>query len=159
VRLHVPTPLRWSDLDAYGHVNNARMLSLLEEARIQAFWVNDDGTAEHAVGASTAVLDATPGSATLTLIARQEVEYLAPIPYQRLPLDIELWIGHMGGASLDVCYEVCSPVGTEPRTLYTRAVTTIVLVDAASERPRRITDEERAAWEPYLGESLEFRRR
>ena len=64
MRLHVPTPLRWSDLDAYGHVNNARMLSLLEEARIQAFWVNDDGTAEHAVGASTAVLDATPGSAT-----------------------------------------------------------------------------------------------
>lgn len=42
MRLHVPTPLRWSDLDAYGHVNNARMLSLLEEARIQAFWVNDD---------------------------------------------------------------------------------------------------------------------
>jgi acyl-CoA thioester hydrolase len=159
VRLHVPTPLRWSDLDAYGHVNNARMLSLLEEARIQAFWVNDDGTAEHAVGASTAVLDASPGAATLTLIARQEVEYLAPIPYQRLPLDIELWIGHMGGASLDVCYEVFSPPGTEPRTLYTRAVTTIVLVDASSERPRRITADERAAWEPYLGESLEFRRR
>ena len=159
MRLHVPTPLRWSDLDAYGHVNNARMLSLLEEARIQAFWVNDDGTAEHAVGASTAVLDASPGAATLTLIARQEVEYLAPIPYQRLPLDIELWIGHMGGASLDVCYEVYSPPGTDPRTLYTRAVTTIVLVDAASERPRRITTDERAAWEPYLGESLEFRRR
>jgi acyl-CoA thioester hydrolase len=106
MRLHVPTPLRWSDLDAYGHVNNARMLSLLEEARIQAFWVNDDGTAEHAVGASTAVLDASPGAATITLIARQEVEYLAPIPYQRLPLDVELWIGHMGGASLDVCYVV-----------------------------------------------------
>ncbi|MFE5671880.1 acyl-CoA thioesterase [Agromyces sp. NPDC056523] len=159
MRLHVPSPLRWSDLDAYGHVNNARMLSLLEEARIQAFWVNDDGTAEHAVGASTAVLDATPGSATLTLIARQEVEYLAPIPYQRLPLDIELWIGHMGGASLDVCYEVYSPIAAENRTLYTRAVTTIVLVDAATERPRRITDAERAAWEPYLGESLEFRRR
>jgi acyl-CoA thioester hydrolase len=158
VRLHVPTPLRWSDLDAYGHVNNARMLSLLEEARIQAFWVSDD-TTEHAVGASTAVLDASPGAETITLIARQEVEYLAPIPYQRLPLDIELWIGHMGGASLDVCYEVYSPPGTEPRTLYTRAVTTIVLVDAANERPRRITADERAAWEPYLGESLEFRRR
>ncbi|GAA2025009.1 thioesterase family protein [Agromyces tropicus] len=158
MRLHVPTPLRWSDLDAYGHVNNARMLSLLEEARIQAFWVDDRGTAEHAVGASTAVIDATPGSATLTLIARQEVEYLAPIPYQRLPLDVELWIGRMGGASLEVCYEVFSPVGAEPRTLYTRAATTIVLVDAASERPRRITDAERAAWEPFLGEPIAFRR-
>ncbi|WP_353814274.1 acyl-CoA thioesterase [Agromyces sp. SYSU T00266] len=159
MRLHVPTPLRWSDLDAYGHVNNARMLSLLEEARIQAFWVNDDGTAEHAVGASTAVIDASPGSATLSLIARQEVEYLAPIPYQRLPLDIELWIGRMGGASLEVCYEVYSPVGAEPRTLYTRAATTIVLVDAATEKPRRITDAERVAWEPYLGDPIAFRRR
>ncbi|MGX5694713.1 acyl-CoA thioesterase [Agromyces soli] len=159
MRLHVPTPLRWSDLDAYGHVNNARMLSLLEEARIQAFWVNDDGTAEHAVGASTAVLDATPGATTITLIARQEVEYLAPIPYQRLPLDIELWIGHMGGASLDVCYEVYSPDGAVPRVLYTRASTTIVLVDAASERPRRMTDDERAAWEPYLEAPIAFRRR
>jgi acyl-CoA thioester hydrolase len=158
MRLHVPTPLRWSDLDAYGHVNNARMLSLLEEARIQAFWVSDD-TSEHAVGASTAVLDATPGANTITLIARQEVEYLAPIPYQRQPVDIELWIGHMGGASLDVCYEVYSPTGIEPRVLYTRAITTIVLVDASTERPRRIDDRERAAWEPYLGESITFRRR
>ena len=158
MRLHVPTPLRWSDLDAYGHVNNARMLSLLEEARIQAFWVSDD-TSEHAVGASTAVLDATPGANTITLIARQEVEYLAPIPYQRQPVDIELWIGHMGGASLDVCYEVYSPVGIEPRVPYTRAVTTIVLVDAATERPRRISDRERDAWEPYLGEPVAFRRR
>jgi acyl-CoA thioester hydrolase len=158
MRLQVPTQLRWSDLDAYGHVNNARMLSLLEEARIQAFWVSDD-TSEHAVGASTAVLDATPGANTITLIARQEIEYLAPIPYQRQPVDIELWIGHMGGASLDVCYEVYSPVGVEPRVLYTRAVTTIVLVDAASERPRRIDDRERAAWEPYLGEPIAFRRR
>jgi acyl-CoA thioester hydrolase len=158
MRLHVPTPLRWSDLDAYGHVNNARMLSLLEEARIQAFWVSSD-TPEHAVGASTAVIDATPGASTITLIARQEVEYLAPIPYQRQPLDIELWIGYMGGASLDVCYEVYSPVGVEPRVLYTRAVTTIVLVDTGTGLPRRIDERERAAWEPYLGESLTFRRR
>ncbi|MFF2270773.1 acyl-CoA thioesterase [Agromyces sp. NPDC058136] len=158
MRLHVPTPLRWSDLDAYGHVNNARMLSLLEEARIQAFWVNDDGTAEHAVGASTAVIDANPGSTTITLIARQEIEYLAPIPYQRLPLDIELWIGHMGGASLEVCYEVFSPAGVDPRVRYTRASTTIVLVDAATNRPRRMNDAERDAWTPYVEDPIRFRR-
>ena len=26
--------LRWSDMDAYGHVNNARFLTLYEEARV-----------------------------------------------------------------------------------------------------------------------------
>ncbi|WP_308799618.1 acyl-CoA thioesterase [Agromyces silvae] len=158
MRLHVPTPLRWSDLDAYGHVNNARMLSLLEEARIQAFWVSDE-TSEHAAGASTAVIDASADRTTNTLIARQEIEYLAPIPYHRQPLDIELWIGRMGGASLEVCYEVWSPIGAEPRTCYTRASTTIVLVDVATGRPRRISAHERAAWSPYAEDALEFRRR
>src|SRR6185312_4454481 len=115
MRLHVPIGLRWSDLDAYGHVNNAAMLRLLEEARIQAFWVNDD--AEEAVGGTTAVLDGRPGADTLTLIARQEIEYLAQIPYLRQPLDVQLWLGRLGGASLEVCYEVRSPDGVAPATL------------------------------------------
>lgn len=156
MRLHVPIRLRWSDLDAYGHVNNADMLRLLEEARIQAFWVSED---DGAIGASTAVLDGRPGADTLTLIARMEVEYLAPVPYMRPPLDVQLWLGRMGGASLEVCYEVHGPVGAEPGVLYARASTTIVLVDAASDRPRRISATERAAWEPYLDAPLHFTRR
>ncbi|MDN4615101.1 thioesterase family protein [Leifsonia sp. F6_8S_P_1B] len=165
MRLHVPIKLRWSDLDAYGHVNNAEMLRLLEEARIEAFWVTDDaadnatGGSGQAVGGSTAVLDGRPGADTLTLIARQEIEYLAPIPYLRQPLDVQLWLGRLGGASLEVCYEVWSPEGVEPRTLYSRAATTIVLVDAASERPRRINDREREAWTPYLDDPVQFTKR
>ena len=31
-RLHVPVPVRWADLDAYGHVNNVAVLRLLAEA-------------------------------------------------------------------------------------------------------------------------------
>ncbi|TFD63094.1 acyl-CoA thioesterase [Cryobacterium ruanii] len=156
MKLHVPIRLRWSDLDAYGHVNNSEMLRLLEEARILAFWVTED---DGAIGASTAVLDGRPGAATLTLIARQEIEYLAPVPYLRQPLDVRLWLGKLGGASLDVCYEVYSPEGVTPEQLYARANTTIVLVDAASERPRRINDTERAAWTPYLDAPIEFSRR
>ena len=159
MRLHVPIKLRWSDLDAYGHVNNAAMLTILEESRISVFWHGDLGVDGVSDSAAPVGDGGGPEGDTLTLIGRQEVEYLAPIPYQRQPLDIELWIGHMGGASLDVCYEVFSPAGAEPRDLYTRATTTIVLVDAASERPRRIRESERAAWEPYLGEPLAFRRR
>jgi len=156
VKLHVPIRLRWSDLDAYGHVNNSEMLRLLEEARILAFWVTED---DGAIGASTAVLDGRPGAATLTLIARQEIEYLAPVPYLRQPLDVRLWLGKLGGASLVVCYEVYSPEGVAPEVLYARANTTIVLVDATSERPRRINDTERAAWTPYLDDPIEFTRR
>ncbi|WP_130178806.1 thioesterase family protein [Cryobacterium sp. SO1] len=160
MRLHVPIRLRWSDLDAYAHVNNAEMLRLLEEARIQAFWSNDEpeSTASTA-GESTAVLDGRPGAATLTLIARLEIEYLAPIPYLRSPIDIQLWIGKLGGASLDVCYEVYGPAGQDSARLYARATTTIVLVDAATERPRKINELERAAWTPYLEPAITFTRK
>jgi acyl-CoA thioester hydrolase len=158
MKLHVPIRLRWSDLDAYGHVNNAEMLRLLEEARIQAFWVTDE-TGGSAVGASTAVLDGRPGAATLTLIARQEIEYLAPVPYLRQPVDVRLWLGKLGGASLDVCYEVWTPESVEPAVQFARASTTIVLVDAASGRPRKINDTERRAWTPYLDDPVQFARR
>ena len=155
-RLHVPIRLRWSDLDAYGHVNNAEMLRLLEEARIQAFWVTDESSQ---IEGSTAVLEGMPGSATITLIARQEIEYLAPIPYLRAPLDVQLWLGRLGGASLEVCYEVCSSIGAMPFVQYAKASTTIVLVDAATGKPRRISDEERAAWTPFTEEPIVFANR
>ncbi|MCA0218098.1 MAG: acyl-CoA thioesterase [Actinobacteria bacterium] len=155
-RLHVAIPLRWSDFDAYAHVNNAEMLRLLEEARIQAFWRPDEGSDG---GAVTAVLDARPGAETISLIARQEIEYLAPIPYMRAPIDIEMWIGRIGGASLEICYELFSPVGVTPRVLFTRAATTLVMVTAATGKPQRIGDELRALWEPYVEPPVQFTKR
>ncbi|BDZ46484.1 acyl-CoA thioesterase [Naasia aerilata] len=159
MRLHIPIRLRWSDLDAYAHVNNAEMLRILEEARIQAFWSLDAADESNGDGPSTAVLDVRPGAAALTLIAHQEMEYLLPIPYMRSPLDIELWIGRLGGASLQVSYEIYSPEGIEPRLLYGRASTTVVMVDAATGRPLRIGDREREAWAPYVEEPVAFTRR
>ncbi len=154
-RLTLQIPLRWSDFDAYAHVNNAEMLRLLEEARIQAFWRPDDGTE----GSETAIMDARPGADTIALIARQEVEYLAPIPYMRAAIDIEMWIGRIGGASLEICYELFSPVGVAPRILFTRAATTLVMVTTATGRPTRITDELRSIWSNYVEEPVRFSKR
>lgn len=156
MRLRVPIRLRWSDIDAYAHVNNAAMLGLLEEVRIQAFWTVPTSSAGSRDERGAAILDGTPGAETLSLIAHQEIEYLRPIPYGRQPLDCEVWIARLGGASLDVHYEVYSPEGVEPRELTTRAASTLVLVDAATQKPRRISAEERAAWSPYLEDPVVF---
>lgn len=154
-RLHVPVPLRWADLDAYGHVNNVAVLTLLEEARIAAFW-RDPDAAEQAY--PTAVLDGGPGAETATVVARQELEYLAPIPHLREPLVVEMWLGRLGGASIEVCYEVTSQ--TEGvRAVHVQAMTTIVILDAATGRPRRVTDAERAVWGPLLGDPVAWRHR
>jgi acyl-CoA thioester hydrolase len=154
-------------------VNNVEMFRLLEEARITAFWAHpqeDQVAAPPDLAAPaawpTAVLDSGPGASSHTFVARQEIEYLRPLGFDRRPVRVEMWIGHMGGASLDVCYEVHDDGTPSERTgegssarPVARAVTTIVLVSAATGSPRRIAPHERAAWEPFLGEPISFRRR
>lgn len=148
MRLHIPIPLRWGDLDAYNHVNNVAVLRLLEEARVRAFWAPETGET-----LPTAVLRATAGSDTVTMIAGHLVEYVVPIEYHREPLDVQLWISAVGGASADIAYEVFSR-----GALAVRAESTMVFIDAKTQRPRRISDAERAAWEPYFGEPIAFKR-
>jgi acyl-CoA thioester hydrolase len=158
MRVSVPVHVRWGDLDAYNHVNNVEILRLLEEGRVRAFWQSNDPDDDAlAVDRGMALIEAEAGSSTVTLIAHQEISYLRPIEYRRAPLDIQLWVSHLGGASLDVCYDVRG-TGSKADDLYAQAVSTIVLVDAASGRPRRITDEEREAWSAYLGEPLRLGR-
>jgi acyl-CoA thioester hydrolase len=156
-RLHVPIHLRWGDLDALGHVNNTSMLKLLEEARLRAFWRPDDGSEP----APTAVFDMSVlegGGTRATLVARQEIEYLRPVPYGQQPLDVQLWIGHIGGSSIEVFYDVFSPVGDE-QVLYARAAAVVVLVDTSTGRPTRWGAAERNAWLPFLGEPIVFAKR
>lgn len=151
-RLHVPIHLRWGDLDAFNHVNNTSMLKLLEEARVRVFWTPEAGD----TAPDTAVIESGISSGVLTLIARQEIEYLAPVPYRREPLDIQIWFGKIGGSSIEVCYEVFSPLGDDPQRLYARATSVVVMVDAQSGRPMRLTDRMRDAWTPYLGEPIVY---
>lgn len=148
-------PLRWGDLDAFNHVNNTSMLKLLEEARVRVFWAPSDG--EDAP--DTAVLESGLDSGLLTLIARQEIEYLAPVPYRRNPLDVQMWFGRMGGSSLEVYFEVYSPASDRSQTLYARATVVIVVVNAESGRPMRLTDRMREAWAPYVGPPLVYSHR
>lgn len=162
MRYHVPIRLRWADLDAYNHVNNSTMLTILEEARVRAFWRGGDTPlpdGSYAEERPLAVVDARAGADTRTLIARHEIEYLAPIPYQSEPIDVQLWIGAIGAASAECCYEVWSPAGhpEAERTRYTIASSTLVFIDSATGRPRRVNDAERSAWEPYREAPVVFR--
>lgn len=160
LRVHIPIHLRWGDLDALGHVNNASMLRLIEEARLRAFWRAGDAFD----APSTAIMGsgATGQSDTMAVVAQQQIEYLTPVPYGRLPLDVQMWIGRLGGSSVEICYEVRSPSiddnGPQPQITYARASGVMVILDAATERPRKLTDEERAAWAPVVGEPIAFGR-
>ena len=153
-RFHVAVPVRWRDLDAYGHVNNATLFTLLEEARIAAFWKPQPGTETNR---PMGIVDAGSGGDTLTLIAGHAIDYRAPIPHYPEPLDVQIWVSHLGAASAEIAYEVWSPVGHGSRILHTVARSSIVFLDAESQRPRRLNDAERAAWQPFLGEPPKLR--
>ncbi|MGP6171935.1 acyl-CoA thioesterase [Microbacterium sp. A196] len=155
MRLHLPIHLRWGDLDAFNHVNNTSMLKLLEEARVRAFWRAAPGEDAPA----TAVLDSGIDQGILTLIARQEIEYLAPVPYQRRPLDVQMWFAKIGGSSVEVCYEVFNDPTNAERVLYARSTAIVVLVDAQTGRPTRVADEMRQVWAPYLGDPVTYAHR
>ena len=77
----------------------------------------------------------------------------------RAPIDIELWIGRIGGASIEICYELFSPEGVQPRVLFTRAATTLVMVTASTGKPQRIGEDLREAWSPYVEAPVEFTKR
>ncbi len=65
--------LRWSDMDALGHINNSEYLTDLEQARIEFL--------------ADAAAAGVPREAGL-LVARHEVDYRKPMPYRRKPIEI-----------------------------------------------------------------------
>lgn len=168
-RLAIRVAVRWADLDAYGHVNNVAVLRLLEEARVAAFWHPGDGEPAY----PTAVLNAGPGSETTTVVAKHEVEYLAPFGHLRDGVVVELWIGHLGGASIDICYEIydgavsegavsegaASDEAAPARKPFVRATSALVMLDSRTGAPRRIGETERVAWEAFVESPVSHRRR
>lgn len=150
-RIDIPLALRWNDIDGYGHVNNAAMLILLEEARIAAFW-NLDVAPEHR--RPTQIMAAGTEAHSHTLIASHQIAYLRPLAYTQRPVPTQLWVSRIGGASLDVNYEVSDPDGQ----VCVRATSILVMVDATSGRPRRLTPGERELMAEYMDEPLQLRR-
>jgi acyl-CoA thioester hydrolase len=135
-------PLRWSDLDAYGHVNNARFLTLYEEARVAMVFA--DATA---AGVGT--------FAEGVVIARHEIDYLKPVGYRlRRPgvdgaptVRIEMWVEDLRQSRFTIGYELY-----DGEVLASRARSVLVPFDLREQRPRRLTDAEQRFLRSYLVE-------
>lgn len=152
-RAHVDLELRWGDQDAYGHINNVAYARYLEEARVRVFFT---GAAREQTGMEGYFRGDTPGGPKM-LVASQQIEFLAVLEYTSHPIVVELWIGKLGGSSLELHYEVFDGAAAEHR-IVARAITTVVIVDGATMRPIRLSEKGRAAVEPWTDEPLQLRR-
>lgn len=156
--LEIAVPMRWTDLDAYGHVNNSAMLTLLEEARIRAFWgAPSEQVALGAEVAPTALPTFGAEGAAHTVVASHRIEYLRELGFRRDGVIVRLWISRLGGASLSIDYQVLTGDDEQGRSPYAIARTVIVLVDAQHGRPVRVDQDTRARLQGATGEPLRFR--
>ena len=90
------------------------------------------------------------------LVARHEIEYIAPLTFRHAPIAVEMWVTKMGGAGFDIGYDVRDPEDVGDGH-YARAETSLVLYDFAQSRPRRIHPDEKAILEGLRGEQVPFR--
>ncbi len=131
VTRHVfPLKPRWSDLDAYGHVNNVTWFEYLQEARVDMLFVHAPQRGAEALAEGVVVV-------------RAEIDYRRPMGFRPEPYRIEMWVARIGGASFSIGYEIADDDGAGDRVIYGQAATVLTAVDVATGRPRRLNQEER----------------
>ena len=113
--------VRWGDLDAFGHVNNATYLVYAQEARY----------------AWSKMIE--------MVVARAEVDFIAPIYVGDFNLDIEIWVNKIGTSSFGVTYEMKN--GDE---LVAVVKTVQVTVSMDTKKSRPLNDAERDFLNKFL---------
>jgi acyl-CoA thioester hydrolase len=125
MRYNAKAHVRWDDVDAFGHVNNAKYLTYVQEARVEMLWRSRTD-----IGLEPILSD--------MVVAHAEVDFLLAIYEGAIDIDCIIWIGKIGGASFEMFYELKSPAG-----LHARLKTVQVAVDVATKKSRRLSDAER----------------
>lgn len=126
----IPIALRWRDLDAFNHVNNATFLGYLEEARLQ--WLSQiEG--EWATDAYMPVL------AAVTVNFRRQLEWPGDIV-------VELYCERVGGSSLTLAHRIVDAATRS--TLYSDGSSVMVWIEPAGGRSIPLPDVIRRACIP-----------
>ena len=115
--------VRWGDLDAFGHVNNATYLVYAQEARY------------------------TWSKMIEMVVARAEVDFIAPIYSGDIFIDVEIWVNKIGNSSFGLTYEMKN--GDE---VLARIKTVQVTVSMDTKKSRPLKDSEREFLTQYLEE-------
>lgn len=115
--------VRWADIDALGHVNNATFLTYLEECR--------DTFMREALG--DVYLD--------MVIVRVEIDYRSEIPVGTETVEVTCNLDSVGTSSIRTREQILLPDGT----VAAEALTVAVVRDSETRSSRPWTDAERAA--------------
>jgi acyl-CoA thioester hydrolase len=129
--IEIRLQIRWRDMDAYGHVNNAVYLTYLEEARDA--WVQQ-------------VLGPVADDVWHFVLARVAIDYRNELKQSDREVVVRCGLESIGRSSIRTREEILRPDGT----LSAEAASVIVPRDPATGRSRPLTEAERAALEREL---------
>lgn len=117
----IPVEVRFRDLDAYGHVNNASFLTYLEQARVKILgdYFSLDGET----------------ATTAFVMKRVECEFKRPITL-RDRIYVRMHVAELRRSSFTIHYDLID----EAERLYATAETVLVAIDPRSGRPSGIPD-------------------
>ena len=125
--------IRWDDIDAFGHVNNAKYLTYIQEARFQwSFY-------------QYAAKNEKPTLVEM-VVAKAEIDYLVPIYEGGKFYDVNLWVESIGNSSFVMGYEV---VG-DNAVVHAKVKSVQVAVSLETKKSRPLTDPEREFLTQYL---------
>jgi len=111
---HVPIRVRWRDLDAFNHVNNASFLTFLEEARL--VWLSSiDGE--------------WTGNAFMPVLAATQLNYRRQLGWPG-EIVVELYVQRIGNSSLTIAHRIVAAGDAE--LLYGDGSVVMVWADPAS---------------------------
>lgn len=113
--------VRWDDLDALRHVNNAKYLTYAQEARF----------------AWSGMLE--------MVVARAELDFKLPIYDGNIFVDVTLWVESIGTSSFTMIYEI-----TYEGELLARVKTVQVTISSETKKSRPINETEREFLSKYL---------
>ncbi|SKB83116.1 thioesterase family protein [Luteibacter sp. 22Crub2.1] len=112
-----PMEVRWQDLDAYNHVNNANYLVYLQEARIK--WLQQ-------------LPDTWHGEDGAPVMAHSELNYRLPIEWPA-DIQIELYVNRIGTSSMTVGHRIVT--SDDATKIHCDGSVTMVWINPKTGRP------------------------
>ncbi|MEE4023878.1 thioesterase family protein [Gordonia sp. PKS22-38] len=125
--------VRWSDMDAFGHINHARMVTLMEEARIE--WLTSGGPEHRPDDYASLIMSA--------MIVHVEIRYQRQLRHDDTPLQIGMWITGHRSVDFTIGYEIRAADDEPGVKAACVATTQMAVVDVEAHTLRRITPEEK----------------
>lgn len=137
-RHQITLQLRFSDMDAFGHINNAKFLTYIEEARVKYFdeivkWEYD-------------------WSKYGIILARVEIDYKVP-GYFKDSLIVQTRCSRIGNKSLTLEYQLVKKEN-EKDTIISSALSVLVMYDYENGNSIQVPGEWKAAIEKFEGKKL-----